>query len=89
MWPNLAKQILPDAYAGQWVQLRFNFDTVDAFFNNYEGWSVDNFLLDQLPASSIQIHTTDTSLTSGAHTYVELTIDSKTFQLVTTHRTLL
>ena len=66
-----------DAYAGQWVQLRFNFDTKDAYFNNYEGWYVDNFRLDQLPASSIQIQTTDTSLTSGAQTYVELTIDSK------------
>jgi subtilisin family serine protease len=69
--------IVLDAYAGQWVQLRFNFDTVDAYFNNYEGWYVDNFRLDQLPASSIQIQTTDAPLTSGAYTYVELTIDSK------------
>jgi|GEM_PF-3764073 len=66
-----------DDYAGQWVQLRFNFDTLNGANNDYEGWYVDNFRLNQLPASSIQIQTTGTSLTSGAHTYVELTIDSK------------
>jgi subtilisin family serine protease len=66
-----------DDYSNQWVQLRFNFDTVDYVHNNYEGWYVDDFLLDQLPSNTVQIQNTDGTLNSGAYTYVELTIDSK------------
>src|SRR6185436_14686763 len=30
------------AYAGQTVRIRFSFDTIDAGFNNFEGWYVDD-----------------------------------------------
>ena len=33
------------AYAGQQIQLRFNFDTVDFQENQYEGWHIDDVLV--------------------------------------------
>lgn len=39
------------AYAGQEIRIRFAFDTVDANFNSYEGWYVDNVkVIDAAPA---------------------------------------
>src|SRR5262249_24783951 len=37
------------AYAGKSVQLRWYFDTVDQFFNNFEGWYVDDVKIDATP----------------------------------------
>lgn len=33
------------AYAGKVIRLRFNFDTVDHAHNNYEGWVIDDVLV--------------------------------------------
>jgi len=27
---------------GQAIKIRFSFDTVDGYFNNYEGWFIDD-----------------------------------------------
>jgi hypothetical protein len=39
-WSNFA--VDATALAGQTVQLRWHFDTVDGAFNNFRGWQVDN-----------------------------------------------
>jgi hypothetical protein len=33
-------------YVGSQVRIRFYFDTIDSFYNNYRGWYIDDFLLD-------------------------------------------
>ncbi len=33
-------------YAGHSIRVRFHFDAVDAFYNNYFGWAVDNVRID-------------------------------------------
>ncbi|MHC1785109.1 MAG: peptidoglycan DD-metalloendopeptidase family protein [Anaerolineaceae bacterium] len=33
-------------YAGHSIRVRFHFDAVDTFYNDYFGWAVDNFIID-------------------------------------------
>ena len=50
-------------YVGQSVQLRFDFDTFDADFNNHEGWFVDNVLVARLASGSPELEVSPQSLT--------------------------
>ncbi|MBI9083060.1 MAG: choice-of-anchor J domain-containing protein [Desulfobacterales bacterium] len=38
-----------DAYLGETIQIRFQFDTIDAILNNYEGWYVDDIRIQGEP----------------------------------------
>jgi len=42
-WVQVTKDL--SAYAGQSVQLQFNFNTVDVNFNGFRGWLLDNILV--------------------------------------------
>jgi hypothetical protein len=37
------------AWVGSTVRLKFEFDTIDASFNNYEGWVIDDVTVDEIP----------------------------------------
>jgi hypothetical protein len=37
------------AYAGDTIQIRFHFDTIDDWANGYRGWYVDDFWVANLP----------------------------------------
>ena len=43
------------AYAGQNIRLKFFFDTMDAIYNNYKGWYVDNLTVTKLNATTVEL----------------------------------
>jgi hypothetical protein len=40
------------SYAGHSIQVRFHFETIDAAFNNYRGWYIDDFDISTTPPPS-------------------------------------
>jgi hypothetical protein len=49
--PNFWQQSPPidlSPYAGQNIQVRFHFETLDAYQNNFRGWFIDDFTVDKL-----------------------------------------
>jgi len=39
-------------YAGHTIQVRFHFDTIDGYFNDYRGWYIDDFEISTTPPPS-------------------------------------
>ena len=66
---RIADPVDLSAYAGQDVQLRWLFDSVDDFFNNFEGWYVDDV---RILASDVADHYSF-SLEAGESVAVALT----------------
>lgn len=49
----LGSQVIDlSGYAGHLIQVKFNFDTLDAVNNNYRGWYVDDFEISDTPPPS-------------------------------------
>jgi len=46
-WPSPAIDL--SAYAGQTIQIRFYFDTLDEFYNAYRGWYIDDIDISTTP----------------------------------------
>jgi hypothetical protein len=50
------RQVNLGAFAGKFVYVRFKFDTVNPFNNNYFGWGVDNISFGRGSAGGVSVH---------------------------------
>jgi len=64
------------AYAGKVVRLRLLFDTVNRWFNNYEGWYADNFSINGLPLGWLAATTSSALLPPQGTASITVTADA-------------
>ncbi|MCB1070697.1 MAG: S8 family serine peptidase [Kiritimatiellae bacterium] len=62
-------------YAGQGVNFRFRFDTIDGIANDYEGWYVDRFRINQRQLGWVTFDTTAGNISSGGTETVYLQVN--------------
>lgn len=71
-----AKTVDLSAYAGREVLIKFYFDTYDDWYNNYEGWYVDDIRFNGQALEWFAIDTESLTLTPGKSAVVAATADS-------------
>ena len=56
------------SYAGQRIKLRFFFDTIDAIYNQFAGWNVDDVRITSLPVTLVSVYSETAELGTNGWT---------------------